>query len=147
MRHRILQLKADQREISAALAMSKCNCDYAEYFKTAPYSKDFLYDIQKQRGLRPLRQMFDFFGEYLLRLFPCWLLSPEVVSTILPLKRDLFDLVVFDEASQIFIENALPAMYRGTKVGIAGDSKQLRPTAGFVIKTVCTVAQAAELDL
>ena len=147
MRHRILQLKADQREISAALAMSKCNCDYAEYFKTAPDSKDFLYDIQKQRGLRPLRQMFDFFGEYLLRLFPCWLLSPEVVSTILPLKRDLFDLVVFDEASQIFIENALPAMYRGTKVVIAGDSKQLRPTAGFVKKYFGNVAQDAAFDL
>ena len=134
MRQRILHLKQDQRELSRALATSRFNEIYSTYFKTAPDSKDFLYDIQKQRGLRPIRQMFDFFGEYLLRLFPCWLLSPEVVSTILPLKRDLFDLVVFDEASQIFIENALPAMYRGTKVVIAGDSKQLRPTAGFVKK-------------
>ena len=147
MRNRILQLKADQREISAALAMSKCNEAYATYFKEAPDAKDFLYDIQKQRGLRPLRQMFDFFGEYLLRLFPCWLLSPEVVSTILPLKRDLFDLVVFDEASQIFIENALPAMYRGSKVVIAGDSKQLRPTAGFVKKYFGNGSQDSSFDL
>ena len=147
MRQRILHLKQDQRELSRALATSRFNEIYAQYFKTAPDSKDFLYDIQKQRGLRPLRQMFDFFGEYLLRLFPCWLLSPEVVSTILPLKRDLFDLVVFDEASQIFIENALPAMYRGTKVVIAGDSKQLRPTAGFVKKYFGNGMQDSSFDL
>ncbi len=147
MRQRILHLKQDQRELSRALATSRFSEIYAQYFKTAPDSKDFLYDIQKQRGLRPLRQMFDFFGEYLLRLFPCWLLSPEVVSTILPLKRDLFDLVVFDEASQIFIENALPAMYRGTKVVIAGDSKQLRPTAGFVKKYFGNGMQDSSFDL
>ncbi len=134
MRHRILRLKSDQRELSRSLATSMFSAEYSEYFKNAEHRKDFLYDIQKQRALRPIRQMFDYYDEFLLRLFPCWLLSPEVVSTILPLKRDLFDLVVFDEASQIFIENALPAIYRGTKVVVAGDSKQLRPTAGFVKK-------------
>ena len=47
-------------------------------------------------------------------------------------KKDLFDLVVFDEASQIFIEAALPSIYRGTRIVVAGDNKQLRPTSGFV---------------
>ncbi len=134
LRNRILKLKADQRKLSEKLAMSGFSNDYREYFKTAEHNKDFLYEIQKQRGLRPIRKMFDYFDDFLLRLFPCWLLSPEVVSTILPLKKDLFDLVVFDEASQIFIENALPSIYRGSKVVVAGDNKQLRPTAGFVKK-------------
>ncbi len=134
LRNRVLLLKADQREISKALANNKFSLEYSEHFKNEPRAKDYLYEIQKQRGMRPIRIMFEYFDELLLRLFPCWLLSPEVVSTIFPLKRDLFDLVVFDEASQIFIENALPGIYRGTKIVIAGDNKQLRPTAGFVKK-------------
>lgn len=134
LRNRIIRLKADQRELSRNLANSKFSQEYSEYFKNDARAKDYLYEIQKQRGLRPIRVMFEYFDELLLRLFPCWLLSPEVVSTIFPLKRDLFDLVVFDEASQIFIENALPTIYRGNKIVIAGDNKQLRPTAGFVKK-------------
>lgn len=132
LRKRIISLKVDQREISKKLAVDTFSAEYVSYFKEAQDSKDFLYEMQKQRALKPIRKMFEYFEEHLLRLFPCWLLSPEVVSTILPLKRDLFDLVVFDEASQIFIESALPAIYRGTKIVIAGDNKQLRPSAGFV---------------
>lgn len=134
LRNRIIKLKADQRELSKSLANSKFNSEYCDTFKNDQHAKDYLYEIQKQRGLKPIRVMFEYFDELLLKLFPCWLLSPEVVSTIFPLKRDLFDLVVFDEASQIFIENALPTIYRGNKIVIAGDNKQLRPTAGFVKK-------------
>ncbi|MDE6583567.1 MAG: HRDC domain protein, partial [Clostridia bacterium] len=72
------------------------------------------------------------YGEYLFKLFPCWLLSPENVSTILPLKRNLFDVVLFDEASQVFIENTIPSIYRGNRIVVAGDAKQLRPTTTFM---------------
>ena len=72
------------------------------------------------------------YGEYLFKLFPCWLLSPENVSTILPLEKDLFDVVLFDEASQVFIENTIPSIYRGTTIVVAGDAKQLRPTTTFM---------------
>ena len=146
LRNRILKLKADQREISKNLANSKFSLEYAEYFKNEPRAKDYLYEIQKQRALKPIRLMFEYFDELLLRLFPCWLLSPKVVSTIFPLKRNLFDLVVFDEASQIFIENALPSMYRGNKIVIAGDNKQLRPTAGFVKKYFGDYSNAYDLS-
>jgi len=132
LRNRIAALQADKRELSKSLAMDSFSREYAEYFRSSPDAKDYLYEIQKQRGLKPIRIMFELFDNYLMRLFPCWLLSPEVVSTILPLKTGLFDLVVFDEASQIFIESAIPAIYRADKVVVAGDNKQLRPTAGFV---------------
>ena len=56
-----------------------------------------------------------------------WLMTPEVVSEILPLTPGLFDLVVFDEASQMYVEKGLPSILRGRKVIIAGDHKQLRP--------------------
>ena len=72
------------------------------------------------------------YEDYLLKLFPCFLLSPEIASQILPLEREMFDYVVFDEASQVFVENTLPCIYRGKHIIVAGDSKQLRPTATFL---------------
>ncbi|MGH4124808.1 MAG: AAA domain-containing protein [Clostridium sp.] len=62
-------------------------------------------------------------------MYPCWLLSPESVSEVLPLVNGLFDIVIFDEASQIFIESAVPTVYRGKKVVVAGDDRQLRPSS------------------
>jgi hypothetical protein len=132
MRERILHLKSDQRELTKSLAMDKFSIDYLEFFENGETSKDYLYQIQKQRALWPIRRMIEFFSEYLFRLFPCWIMSPQTVSTIFPLQKNLFDLVVFDEASQMFIENALPTIYRGDNIVVAGDSKQLRPSSGFV---------------
>ncbi len=69
--------------------------------------------------------------EFKLELFnsiSVWLLTPEGVSEIMPLKESLFDLIIFDEASQIYIENAVPILYRGKKCVVAGDSQQLRPS-------------------
>jgi len=57
-----------------------------------------------------------------------WLLTPEVVSEIIPLQIGLFDLVIFDEASQMFVEKGIPSIIRAKKVIIAGDHKQLRPS-------------------
>ena len=72
------------------------------------------------------------FSECLLKLFPCWLLSPENVSNLLPLEKNLFDTVIFDEASQVFIESTLPTIYRGKTIVVAGDAKQLRPSTTFI---------------
>lgn len=58
-----------------------------------------------------------------------WMMTPEVVSTILPLEHGMFDLVIFDEASQMYVEKGIPAIYRAKKVVIAGDPKQLRPNS------------------
>lgn len=68
-----------------------------------------------------------FFRELFMSI-KVWLLTPEVVSEILPLKPELFDLVIFDEASQLYIEKGIPAILRAKAVIIAGDSKQLRPS-------------------
>lgn len=57
-----------------------------------------------------------------------WLLTPEVVSEIIPLQIGLFDLVIFDEASQMYVEKGIPSILRAKKVVIAGDHKQLRPS-------------------
>src|SRR5690606_38962333 len=69
----------------------------------------------------------------LLRLVPCWLASPEAVSAIFPMKQ-IFDLVIFDEASQCFAERGIPAMYRGRQIVITGDDKQLSPNDLYQIR-------------
>jgi very-short-patch-repair endonuclease len=60
-----------------------------------------------------------------------WLASPEIVSSIFPLQEGLFDLVIFDEASQCTVESGIPAVYRAKQVIIAGDEKQLPPSNLF----------------
>ncbi|MDR0309659.1 MAG: HRDC domain-containing protein, partial [Candidatus Methanoplasma sp.] len=72
-----------------------------------------------------------FINRYSYELFKgvkIWLLTPEVVSEIMPLEMGLFDLVIFDEASQMYVEKGIPSIYRAKKVVIAGDHKQLRPS-------------------
>jgi len=58
-----------------------------------------------------------------------------VVSQTLPAQRELFDVVVFDEASQVTPADAIPAILRGRQLVIAGDSRQLPPTAFFAQAT------------
>lgn len=70
----------------------------------------------------------DSFADEVFKLVPCWLASPETVSAVFPLRDDLFDLVIFDEASQCFAEQGIPAMARGKQVIVTGDNQQLRPS-------------------
>ncbi len=67
----------------------------------------------------------------LLDLRPVWLVNPETVSQAFPLTPGLFDLVIFDEASQCPVEQAIPALFRGRTTIISGDEKQLPPTGFF----------------
>lgn len=64
-------------------------------------------------------------------LKPVWLMSPLSVSDTLPLEPDLFDVVIFDEASQIPVEEAVPALHRARQVVVVGDQMQLPPTNFF----------------
>ncbi len=78
---------------------------------------------------------------------PVWLMNPEVVSRVLPLARGLFDVVVFDEASQMPVEQAIPALYRGSVAIVSGDEKQLPPTAFFSSKIESDEAEFSEGDV
>jgi primosomal replication protein N'' len=70
----------------------------------------------------------------LLAMRPCWLANPASVSQVFPLEAALFDLVIFDEASQCPIEQAMPAIYRGKSLVVSGDEKQLPPTNFFSVR-------------
>ena len=67
----------------------------------------------------------------LTRIAPCWVASPLSVSQLLDGSKRHFDLVVFDEASQILQEETVPALYRAEQVVVAGDRHQLPPTTFF----------------
>ena len=90
--------------------------------------------IRKQAALRrghlPLRRLLDQTGDVLFALKPCWAMSPLMVSQVLPLAR-MFDLVIFDEASQIVPADAIGSMIRAHQVVVAGDDRQLPPTNFF----------------
>lgn len=85
----------------------------------------------RKRGHRPLRELVQLAPDVLVAVKPCWAMSPLVVAQLLPSDRHLFDVVVFDEASQIPPAEAIPAILRGRSVIVAGDTKQLPPTAFF----------------
>jgi predicted DNA-binding WGR domain protein len=70
-------------------------------------------------------------GPVLKAIKPVWLMSPYSVSDSLPLDFDHFDVVIFDEASQITLEEGVPALYRSRQAIIVGDEKQMPPTDFF----------------
>jgi very-short-patch-repair endonuclease len=90
--------------------------------------------IRKQAALRrghlPLRRLLDQAGDVLFAVKPCWAMSPLMVSQVLPAAR-LFDVVIFDEASQIVPADAIPSVIRAHQVVVAGDDHQLPPTSFF----------------
>ncbi len=86
--------------------------------------------IRKKRGQRSLRSLMEDAHELLTSLAPCWTMSPLMVSQITP-PLELFDVVIFDEASQVPPADAIPSIVRAKQVIIAGDSKQLPPTSFF----------------
>jgi hypothetical protein len=89
--------------------------------------RDLQHQVSKKKKLWPLRKVIAEFNTELFQLLPCWMASPESVSAIFPM-TELFDIVIFDEASQCFAERGIPAMYRGKQILVAGDDKQLRPS-------------------
>jgi very-short-patch-repair endonuclease len=90
-------------------------------------------ELQRQRRFKPLRKLFAEIPHVLQSLKPCMLMSPVSVSTFLKPGSCEFDLVVFDEASQLPTAEAVPSILRAKQVIVAGDSNQLPPTSFFEV--------------
>ncbi|MGM9428393.1 DUF3320 domain-containing protein [Hydrogenophaga sp. MI9] len=89
------------------------------------------HEITKKKQHKPLRQLLQEIPSVVLRLTPCLLMSPLSIAQYLSAEASNFDLVVFDEASQIPVWDAIGAMARGKQVVMVGDPKQLPPTNFF----------------
>jgi very-short-patch-repair endonuclease len=89
------------------------------------------HELQKSRRHKPVRQLAVEMGDAMSKLAPCMLMSPLSIAQYLPTDLALFDLVIFDEASQIAPWDAIGSIARGKQVLIAGDPRQMPPTNFF----------------
>ncbi|MGD0767001.1 MAG: DUF4011 domain-containing protein [Tepidisphaeraceae bacterium] len=90
-----------------------------------------LREVNKRRRHLPIRRLFSSMPSLLQKLKPCIMMSPLAVSTYLDSSEIRFDVVIFDEASQVRPHDAICAIYRGSQLVVAGDQKQLPPTSFF----------------
>lgn len=89
------------------------------------------HQMNLQRPSASIRDMISAIPDSFRKLAPCVLMSPLSIAQYLPANQELFDVVVFDEASQISTWDAVGAIARGRQTIIVGDPKQLPPTNFF----------------
>lgn len=87
-------------------------------------------EAAKSRRHKPLRKIFAEASDVLTAVCPCWMASPLSVCQLLGTGAT-FDYVIFDEASQILPEDAIPSIVRAKHAIVAGDNHQLPPTTFF----------------
>ena len=88
--------------------------------------KAFYEGLRAREGLLRERYFADVDTDALLRALPVWTCTTASLHTVLPLEREAFDLVILDEASQLDIASALPAVQRAKRIAVVGDPYQLR---------------------
>lgn len=93
-------------------------------------------ESKKKRNIKPLRQVFSEARELITSTTPCLLMSPLSIANYLDITQfnQFFDVVIFDEASQVTPEDAVGAIVRGKSLVVVGDSEQLPPTRFFMSK-------------
>ena len=88
-------------------------------------------ELNKKRNKMPIRRLLLKASSAILKIKPVFMMSPISVASFLPPKDVVFDLVVFDEASQVRPVEAFGALLRAKQIVVVGDSKQLPPTNFF----------------
>jgi len=89
------------------------------------------HELQKKSRHKSVRQLIQEIPDVLTTLAPCLMMSPLSVAQYLPAEQALFDVVIFDEASQITVWDAVGSLARGRQAIVAGDPKQMPPTNFF----------------
>ena len=117
-----------EKQALAKQRITKVLADDLKYIKASKRKGEINRMIESRRrpSVSKFVKKFDF---ELFKALKVWLMTPETVSEVLPQQNDLFDLLIFDEASQLYIEKSIPSIIRAKKVVIAGDHKQLRPSS------------------
>lgn len=137
LRGAFARLDSDQRVANRRRVRSICFGRYPDPFSPNAGNIGLLRgELSKRRRRMPVRRLIRRIPDVLQALKPCMLMSPLAVSQYLPrgdLKTETmeFDAVIFDEASQVFPEDAVPAIARAKQAIVAGDEQQLPPTSFF----------------
>jgi very-short-patch-repair endonuclease len=132
--HSVAEFKAVDRDhiSSTALRVRRAVAENATRVRDQYTDESDVIEHQARlkRGHLPIRQLFQVAPHVLGALRPCWAMSPLVVSQLLPAQR-CFDVVIFDEASQVTPADAIGALMRADRAVVAGDPHQLPPTSFF----------------
>ena len=88
-------------------------------------------EINKKRRQLPIRQLIHKAGRAIQQIKPVFMMSPMSIANFLPPGEIEFDVVIFDEASQVKAVDAFGAILRGKQVVVVGDTKQMPPTDFF----------------
>lgn len=89
------------------------------------------HECEKRARQKPVRQLLELIPTLIQSLKPCFLMSPLSVAQYLPAETAQFDLIIFDEASQIPVWDAIGVIARGKQLIVVGDPKQMPPTNFF----------------
>ena len=128
----VLQYEISKYQISAKLSSMRPNLNLVSDGSAVSVLRA---EGQKKRKQMPIRKLLSETGGLVQTIKPCFLMSPLSVSTFLESDKIAFDTVIFDEASQIFPQDALGAIYRGKQLIVVGDSKQMPPSNFFSSST------------
>ncbi|MDV6281509.1 DUF4011 domain-containing protein [Rhodococcus jostii] len=85
--------------------------------------------LDQRRNAKSVRKLMQDYGSEIISATPCFFVSPASLAQFVPPGAITFDLVVFDEASQITVAQSIGALGRGRAAVVVGDSKQMPPTA------------------
>ena len=144
--HSFRDLDEQMRDLSVEqiAATLRANPLFAE---SAPNEWHILQrELQKKKRHMPLRKLVSSLPTLLPRLTPCFLMSPLSIAQYLQAGQAQFDVIIFDEASQIPVWDAIGAMARGKHVIVVGDPKQLPPTNFFQRADEEDVDEATDID-
>ena len=113
----------EKREVAAEMIsfLIKKNSSHVSH------DSQLIHDLRLKRRKKSVRYVFKKYFNEIQKVFPVVLMAPENVSLCLPNKTDLFNLVIFDEASQLEVYKAIPSAFRGEAIFVTGDEHQLPP--------------------
>lgn len=89
--------------------------------------RTLVHEFSKKQQHLPVIELMQQHAATVLSLQPVWMMNPLSVAQFLPCEEGIFDYVIFDESSQVPLEDAIPAIFRGAKMVIVGDSQQMPP--------------------
>lgn len=127
------QLDEEVRKITAEYIRTRIRRGLAEKDDVKKSSEYGIIrrELEKKTRHKPLRQLISEAPNAIPTLTPCLLMSPLSIAQYLPVDQELFDVVIFDEASQITVWDSIGAIARGKQAIVVGDPKQLPPTSFF----------------
>lgn len=113
----------------SALAYEACSRRSFDASANAGRIGELRRALMRQRGGLSVREMMQRYAPLIAEVTPCMLVSPDSLARFVPVGSFTFDLVVFDEASQITVAGAIGAIGRARAAAIVGDSQQMPPTS------------------